>query len=157
DCVEKEIKVISNAGGVNVVGAVNEIQKISKKLNLQGLKIGYILGDDLKDKIPELLAQGIEFRNIDNKDQSFRSIIDNIVSANVYYGHEPILECLEKDANVIITGRVADPCMFLAPLAYEFGWGKNDYNNLAKGIMAGHLLECGGQVSGGNYDYGWKE
>lgn len=152
---EKGIRVISNAGGMNIAEIVNEIEKIAKDEDMLGYKIGYVLGDDLKDKLPEFAAQGIEFKNIDN-DGSFKDIQDKILNANVYYGHEPIKECLEQDANIIVTGRATDSALFLAPLAHEFGWQSDDYDNLARGIMVGHMLECGGQGSGGNYDYDWR-
>ncbi|MEG6521032.1 acyclic terpene utilization AtuA family protein [Desulfotomaculum sp. 1211_IL3151] len=155
DCAEKGITILTNAGGMNITGAVNEIEKVAQAQNLKGLKIGYVLGDDLKDKIPELMAQGIEFKNMDN-DENFRDVLDKIVNVNVYHGHEPILECLNRDAKLVITGRATDSSLFLSPLMKEFGWATDDYNNLAKGIMAGHLLECGGQGSGGNYDYDWR-
>jgi hypothetical protein len=86
----------------------------------------------------------------------YKDIKGKIVNANVYYGHEKLVECLERGANVVVTGRATDSALFLAPLAYEFGWKTDDWNQLAKGIMAGHLLECGGQGSGGNFDYDWR-
>ena len=84
-------------------------------------------------------------------------IKDKIFNANVYFGHEPTLACLEQGANVVITGRSTDSALFLAPCMHKMGWAPNDWNNLARGIMAGHLLECGGQGAGGNYDYGWRD
>lgn len=156
DCVEKGIKVLTNAGGMNITGAVSEVEKVAKAQNLKNLKIGYVLGDDIKDKVPELLAQGVEFKNMDHEGD-FKDILDKIVNVNVYHGHQPILECLNKEADVVITGRATDSSLFLSPLIKEFGWAKDDYNNLAKGIMVGHLLECGGQCSGGNFDYGWRD
>ena len=152
---EKGIKIISNAGGVNIRGAVEEVVKIARKQDMDGFKIGYVLGDDLKDRIPEFLSQGFEFKNID-KDESFFDIKDKILNVNVYHGHEPIVECLEQGADIVITGRATDSSLFLSPLMYEFGWKNDDYDNLAKGIIVGHLLECGGQGSGGNFDYDWR-
>lgn len=152
---KKGIKIISNAGGMNITGAVKEIEKVAIEQKMSGYKIGYVLGDDLKSQIPEFLAQGIEFKNMDH-DGSFLDIKDKILNVNVYHGHEPIVECLEQGADIIVTGRAADSALFLSPLVHEFGWAKDDYNNLARGIMVGHLLECGGQGSGGNYDYDWR-
>jgi hypothetical protein len=153
---EKGIRIISNAGGMNIASAVKELEKIAKEKKMPGYKIGYVLGDDLKDKLPELIAQGIEFKNIDDNDGNFLDIKDKIVNVNVYHGYKPIEECLDQGADVVITGRAADSALFLAPLVYEFDWPEDDYDNLARGIMAGHLLECGGQCSGGNYDYDWR-
>lgn len=152
---EKGIKIVTNAGGMNITGCVKEIEKVAKEQKMSGYKIGYVLGDDLKSQIPELLAQGIEFKNIDH-DGSFFDIKDKILNVNVYHGNEPIVECLEQGADTVVTGRAADSALFLAPLMHEFGWAKDDYGNLARGIMVGHLLECGGQGSGGNYDYDWR-
>ncbi len=152
---EKGIGIISNAGGMNIASAVKEIEKIAKDQGLSGYRIGYVLGDDLKDRLPEFLAQGIEFRNTDN-DGDFLDIKDKILNVNVYHGHEPIRECLEQGADIVVTGRAADSALFLAPLVHEFGWANDDYDSLARGIMAGHLLECGGQGAGGNFDYDWR-
>ncbi len=152
---EKGIRIVSNAGGVNITGAVKEVAKIAKKQGMNGLKIGYVLGDDLKDLIPQFLSQGFEFKNIDN-DENFSEIKDKILNVNVYHGHEPIAACLEQDADIVITGRATDSSLFLSPLMYEFGWKRDDYDNLAKGIIVGHLLECGGQGAGGNFDYDWR-
>lgn len=152
---DKNIKIISNAGGMNIKGCVDEIKQIAEKQNMKGYKIGYVLGDDIMDQLPELMAQGLEFKNIDTG-KSINEIKDKIVNMNAYFGHEPIESCLTQDADIVVTGRAADSALFLAPYKYEFKWKANDWNNLARGIMAGHLLECGGQGSGGNFDYDWR-
>lgn len=154
-CMEKNIKVLSNAGGMNVAGAVDEARKLADALNIKKLKIGYILGDDLLDKLADLQAQGIAMKNLDDG-RDLSEIRDKIVNANVYFGHEPIVDCLDMGANVVITGRATDSSLFLAPLAYEFGWKPQEWDKLARGIIVGHLLECGGQGSGGNFDYDWR-
>lgn len=122
---------------------------------MQGYRIGYVTGDDLLDKIPQMIAEGCEFKNMDDVGD-FNEIKDKLVNANVYYGREPIMDCLAQGADVVLTGRAADSAMFLAPLAYEFGWKDTDLDDLARGIMAGHLLECGGQGAGGNFQYDWR-
>lgn len=152
---EKNIKVISNAGGMNIVEAVKQLSNIVKEQNIPNYKIGYVLGDDIKDQLPNLIKEGLEFRNIDNG-RKIDEIIDKIVNVNAYFGYEPIKDCIEMGADTIITGRATDSALFLAPLAYEFGWRNNEYDHLARGIMAGHMLECGGQASGGNFDYDWR-
>jgi len=156
ECMDKNIKVLSNAGGMNVPGAVNEIKKLAISQQISNFKIGYVTGDDLLEQLTDLQSQGITMKNLDNG-RDFDEIKDRIVNANVYYGHEPILSCLEMGANVVVTGRATDSSLFLAPLAYEYGWKPQDWNDLAKGIIVGHLLECGGQGSGGNFDYGWRD
>lgn len=155
DSKKKHIRILANAGGMNIAGCVENLRKLAFSKGLYGYKIGYVLGDDLKDDIPNLLAEGIEFKNMDGTGE-FDEIQDKIVNANVYFGHEPLVDCLERGADVVVVGRAADSALFLSPLLYEFGWAEDDWDNLARGIMAGHLLECGGQGSGGNYQYDWR-
>ncbi len=151
----KHIRILTNAGGMNITGAVAQVKQVAEDNGLHGLKVGYVLGDDMKAKIPELLADGVEFKNMDDVGD-FKDIQDKILNANVYYGHEPIVECLEKGADVVLTGRATDSSLFLSPIMHELGWAEDDWDNLARGIMAGHLLECGGQGSGGNFQYDWR-
>lgn len=152
----KNIGILTNAGGMNIEGCVDGIRQIAEEKGMHGLKIGYVTGDDLTEDIPRLLAEGVDFKNIDDVGD-FNEIKDKIFNANVYFGHEPTLACLEQGANVVITGRSTDSALFLAPCMHKMGWANDDWNNLARGIMAGHLLECGGQGAGGNYDYGWRD
>lgn len=155
EAVKKNTRIITNAGGTNILSAVDALADVIKKKNIKGYKIGYVLGDDIMDKLPEFMEQGIPFINTDNG-RKLEEIKDKIVNVNVYHGHEPIEKCLEMGADVVITGRSSDSALFLAPLKHELGWDEKDYDSLAKGIMVGHLLECGGQASGGNYDYDWR-
>lgn len=155
EAFRKNIGIISDAGGMNIEGLVAGIKAVAEKKNMRGYKIGYVLGDDLTSRITELQANGVTFDNMDETGD-FNEIKDKIVNANVYYGHEPIVECLQGGANVIVTGRAADSALFLAPIMHELGWKPDDWKNLARGIMAGHLLECGGQGAGGNFDYDWR-
>lgn len=155
EAYEKKIKIISNAGGMNIRGGVEAIAEQAKAQGLGGYKIGYVTGDDILDKLPKFLEEGMTFPNMDDAGD-FNEIKDKIVNANVYYGRQPIMDCIAQGADVVLTGRATDSAMFLAPLAYEFGWKDNDLDNLARGIMVGHLLECGGQGAGGNFDYDWR-
>lgn len=160
DAKEKGIRILTNAGGMNIQGCVNGIEKIVREKGLHSYRIGYVTGDDLTDKIDDMLAAGVKFENIDGEVDGisdFREIKDKIVNANVYFGHEPTLACLEQGADVVITGRSTDSALFLSPIMHELGWAPDDWDNLARGIMAGHLLECGGQGAGGNFDYGWRD
>ena len=156
DAYRRGIRVVTNAGGMNISGAVEALRAEMEAQGLHGYRIGYVLGDDVKDRIPELLAQGVEFKNLDDVGD-FAEVRDQVFNANVYYGHEAIADCLAQGADTVLCGRAADSAMFLAPFVHEFGWAADDWDNLAQGIMAGHLLECGGQGSGGNYQYGWRE
>lgn len=152
---ERNIKVLTNAGGMNITGAVDALKAVVLEQGLQGYKIGYVTGDDLLDQIPQMIADGCRFENMDEAGD-FSEIKDKLVNANVYYGREPLMDCLAQGADVILTGRAADSALFLAPLAHEFSWKGDDLDNLARGIMAGHLLECGGQGAGGNFQYDWR-
>jgi len=156
DAKARGIRILTNAGGMNIEGCVEGLRKIAEEKGLSGYKIGYVTGDDLMGKIDELLASGVAFDNMDDVGD-FTQIKDKIVNANVYFGHEPTLACLEEGADVVITGRSTDSALFLSPIMHELNWAANDWNNLARGIMAGHLLECGGQGAGGNFDYGWRD
>ena len=153
---EKKIRICTNAGGMNISGCVDSIHQWASGQDMKGYKIGYVTGDNIKDKIPRLIKDGWTFPNFDY-DGDFHEILDKIYNVNAYIGHEGIEGCLAQGADVVVTGRAADSALFLAPLKYEFGWADDDWDNLARGIMAGHLLECGGQGAGGNYDYGWRD
>lgn len=155
EAYEKNIKILTDAGGMNIDGCVKEVSETLKEQGVEKFKIGYVTGDDMLARIPEMMKQGIGFQNMDDVGD-FNEIKDKIVNANIYYGHEPILECLNQEADMVITGRATDSALFLSPMMYEFGWAPDDYDNLARGIMTGHLLECGGQGAGGNYMYDWK-
>lgn len=159
DAVNKNIRILTNAGGMNVEACVERLKEIGLKKGLAGTKIGYVTGDDLTKSIDSLLKEGVTFDNLDGEVdgiENFSQIKDKIVNANVYFGHEPTLACLEQGADVVITGRSTDSALFLSPIMHELGWAADDWNNLARGIMAGHLLECGGQGAGGNFDYDWR-
>jgi hypothetical protein len=153
---DKKMKVLTNAGGMNISGCVDGLKQIVETQKIPDYKIGYVSGDDLSGDIDRLMAEGVKFTNIDDTG-NFEDIHGKIINANVYFGAEPTVECLEMGADVVITGRSTDSALFLAPLKKEFGWKDDDWNNLARGIMTGHLLECGGQCAGGNFDYGWRE
>ena len=153
-CVEKKIKVITNGGGVNPEGCANAIIEIAKKLNLQ-IKVAVVLGDNIKDNIEEIIKSGCELNNMESG-ESINLVKDKLLSANVYFGAFPIVEALDNGADIVITGRTTDTGLTLAPMIHEFGWKKDDYNLLSAGTVAGHILECGGQASGGNLLADWE-
>ncbi|MBU2511513.1 DUF1446 domain-containing protein [bacterium] len=144
-CREKGVKLITNMGAANPKAALEKTLEIARKHNLKGLKIAAVIGDDVSKQVadinPLLLETG----------KPLLESIPEFVSANVYLGVESILPALQAGADVVITGRVADPALFLAPLVHEFGWVMNDWNLLGKGTVVGHLLECAGQITGGYY------
>ncbi|HEX9931130.1 MAG TPA: acyclic terpene utilization AtuA family protein [Pyrinomonadaceae bacterium] len=156
DIVEKNIRVTANAGGVNVSGCAEAVKNAAAELGLSGkLKIGVVTGDDILDKLDEFIEKGIELRNMDTG-EPLASVRDKVQSANVYLGAAPLVEALNKGANVVIAGRVTDTGLTLAPMMHEFGWSENDWNKLAAGTIAGHIIECGAQCSGGNCQYDWQ-
>ena len=156
DCVEKNIKVTANAGGVNVEGCAEAVREAARELGLSGkFKIGIVTGDDILGKLDEFLEKGVEITNMDTG-ESLASIRDKVQSANVYLGAEPLVEALNQGAQIIIGGRLTDTGLTLAPLMHEFGWTFEDWDKIAAGTIAGHTIECGGQCSGGNCQFDWQ-
>jgi Acyclic terpene utilisation family protein AtuA len=156
DCVEKDIKVLSNAGGVNVEGCAEAIRKTAQDLGLSGkVKIGVVTGDDILGRLDEFLAGGVVINNMDTG-APLSEIRDKVQSANVYLGAEPLVEVLDKGAQIIVGGRLTDTGLTLAPLMHEFGWQFGDWDKVATGTIAGHIIECGAQCSGGNCQFDWQ-
>jgi hypothetical protein len=156
DIIEKNIRVTANAGGVNVAGCAEAVKNAAAELGMSGkLKIGVVTGDDILDRLDALLEKGIELKNMDTG-EPLSSVRDKVQSANVYLGAAPLVEALNKGANVVIAGRVTDTGLTLAPMMHEFGWAENDWDRLAAGTIAGHIIECGAQCSGGNCQYDWQ-
>ena len=154
DIKEKKIKIITNAGGVNPVECRYEILKIAEELGIE-IKVAAITGDDIFNKINSLVSDGADLSNLDSGD-SISPILNDICSANVYIDSFNISEALHLGADIVLAGRVSDPGLVLGPCLYEFNWSKEDYDLLACGTVAGHIIECGAQCSGGNYSK-WYE
>lgn len=146
----RKIPLITNGGGLNPHGAGERVRDIAQQLGLNELKIAVITGDDQLSQLDELQAQGEQLINMDMGQSLAGEQNQNWVTANVYLGAQLIVEALKSGADIIITGRVADPCIYLAPLIAHYDWDWDDWDKLASGIVAGHLLECTGQVVGGN-------
>ena len=151
-CKAKGIKIVTNMGAANPLAGVKKTAEIAKALGLKGLKIAAVTGDDVLDTVRSkpwrLEETGMSTGDLGNR----------IVSANAYFGVAPIVKALQDGADVVITGRAADPALFMAPLVYEFGWAMDDWDKLGKGTVVGHLLECAGQVTGGYFaDPGSKD
>lgn len=156
DCIEKNIKVMANAGGVNVRGCAEAVKEVARELNLNGkFKIGIITGDDIMGRLDEFLSRGVELRNMDTG-EPLSTVRDRVQSANVYLGAWQMVEALQKGAQIVIAGRVTDTGLTLAPCAYEFDWAKDDWDKISAGTIAGHIIECGAQCSGGNCQYDWQ-
>lgn len=154
-CIDKDIKIITNGGGVNPISCAEEVFKVASSLKIKNLKIGVILGDDILDEIDNLIERGIDLKNMDTG-ESLTKVKDKLLSANVYFGAQPIVEALRQGAQIVITGRTTDTGLTLAPMVYEFDWDFNDYDKMAAGTVAGHILECGAQASGGNFLGNWE-
>jgi len=155
-CVERNIRVTANAGGVNVEGCAKAVRDVALELGLAGkLRIGIVTGDDIMAKLDELLSRGVELRNMDT-DAALSTVRERIQSANVYLGAAPMVEALNRGAQIVITGRATDTGLTLAPLMHEFGWSPDDWNRMAAGTIAGHIIECGAQCTGGNCQYEWR-
>jgi hypothetical protein len=155
-CIARNIKVVANAGGVNVEGCAAAVKQVALELGLNGrLKIGIVTGDNIMDQLDDFLSRGIELRNMDTG-EPLSTVRDRIQSANAYLGAAPIVEALNRGAQVVITGRATDTGLTLGPMIHEFGWATDDWNKLAAGTIAGHIIECGAQCSGGNCQYDWQ-
>ena len=142
---EKHVKVITNMGGANVQKAVEKTAEIARSAGISGLKIVGVLGDDIFDRLDRyadypIFETGERLGDLKNK-----------VAANAYLGCAGIVQALKDGADIVITGRCSDPALFLGPLVYEFNWPMDNYDLMGKGTVVGHLLECSGQVSGGNF------
>jgi len=154
-CKQKNIKVITNGGGVNPTSCAEAVIKVAKEIGISNLKIGIVLGDNILNRLDEIISSGAELNNMETG-ESILKIKDRLLSANVYFGAFPIVEALKHGADIVITGRTTDTGLTLAPMIYEFGWNKSDYDKLSAGTVAGHILECGAQSSGGNFLGDWK-
>ena len=147
-----KVRVVTNMGAANPARAAGVVVEVARQLGIAGLRVAAIEGDDV---LP-LLANGEH--PLQERPGTVASLSDRLCSANAYLGFEPILDALADEADVVVTGRVADPALFLAPLVHEFGWALDDWPRLGAGVLAGHLLECAGQVTGGYFaDPGYKD
>ena len=149
-----KIKIVTNAGGVNPIECRKAILKIAEELKVD-IKVAVITGDDIFNDINSMVSNGVKLKNLDTN-KSIDTILSNICSANVYIDSFNISKALELGADIVLAGRVSDPGLVLGPCIYEFGWSKNQYNLLACGTVAGHIIECGAQCSGGNHSK-WDE
>lgn len=151
-CHAKGIKIVTNMGAANPVAAAERAGQIARELGLDSLKIAAVTGDDVAARVKDR-----DYPLLDG-DGTIKDLGNRVISANAYLGTGPIVEALNAGADIVITGRVSDPALFLAPLIKEFGWAMDDWDRLGKGTAVGHLLECAGQVTGGYFaDPGYKD
>jgi hypothetical protein len=150
-CAAKGIKIVTNMGAANPEAAAKKTAEIARSLGLSKLEIAAVVGDDVLEACKAGDFKIMEF------DGTIKQLGNKLLSANAYLGAEPMAEALTKGADVVITGRASDPALFLAPMIHAFGWAMDDWNLLGQGTVAGHLLECAGQITGGYFaDPGYK-
>ena len=150
-CLDKGIKVVSNAGGLNPEGCADAVQEVADRLGLRP-RIAYVGGDDLAPRLHELIDAGVDFSHLDTG-QPLGEIANRIVTANAYIGCWGIVEALNQGADIVVTGRATDAAVVAGPAAWHHGWRGDDWDALAGAIVAGHVIECGGQATGGNYSF----
>ena len=157
DCAERNIRVIANAGGVNLEACRDAVLAQARQLGLTGkVKVGVVMGDDIMPRLQQLLDAGHALENLDTG-RPLTDVLGQVQSANAYIGAQPIVEALRQHATVVITGRSTDTALTYAPMAYEFGWSPDEWDKFAIGVAAGHINECGAQASGGNSLIAWQQ
>ncbi|MFO0455769.1 MAG: acyclic terpene utilization AtuA family protein [Planctomycetota bacterium] len=154
-CRQKKIKIVANAGGVNPQACRRALAEVIRKHGIKGLKVAIVEGDDILADLPGLIAGGEVFKNMDSG-EPLAPLLPKVKSANVYIGAEPIVEALRQGADIVVTGRATDPSVVVAPMMYEFDWDPKNYDLLAAATIAGHIVECGAQCTGGNYTH-WRK
>ncbi len=150
-CVEKNIKIVSNAGGLNPLGMADAVREIADEQGLR-VKVAYIDGDDLLPRMEDLMADGEAFENMDTG-VNLADTKNTLLTSNVYFGAWGIKEALDRGADVVICPRVTDAALVIGPAAWKFNWQRDDYDSLAGALAAGHVIECGQQATGGNYAF----
>jgi Acyclic terpene utilisation family protein AtuA len=156
DIVERGVKVVTNAGGINPIACRDAVAQALQAAGYGGrLKLGVVTGDDIMPRLDELLDRGVEFTNLDTG-EPLTGVRSQVQSANVYFGAFPIAEALCRGAGIVITGRCNDAALALGPMVREFGWKADDWDRISAGTIAGHVIECGAQCTGGNCQVDWE-
>jgi hypothetical protein len=153
---QRGVRVIANAGGVNPPACAAAVRELARRRGGPPLRIGVVTGDDLLPRLDELIEGGHPLANMETG-AALDDVRDRVLSANAYIGSSPIVEALARGAQVVVTGRSTDTALTMAPLRHEFGWAEGDWDRLAAGIVAGHIIECGAQCSGGNCLRDWRD
>jgi hypothetical protein len=157
DLVARRIRVVSNAGGVNPRACAAAVLEVARKLGLAGkLKVGLVTGDDIMHRLDDLMARGQTFQNLDTG-KLLSTVRPAVQAASAYLGMKPVVDALDQGADIVISGRLADPVLALGPIFHEFRWKADDVDKVAAGIVAGHIIECGAQSSGGNLMADWRK
>jgi hypothetical protein len=148
-------RVVANAGGVNPRACAKAVAQAARAAGAKGIKIAVVTGDDIFDRLDEMLASGLELRDLDTG-RPLTEVRERVLSANAYLGAFPLAEALATGAQIVIAGRSTDTALTLAPMVHEFGWDQHDWDRLAAGVIAGHIIECGAQCTGGNCQVEWQ-
>ncbi len=156
DLVERNIKVVANAGGVNPEACRDSVIEVARRAGFGGkIKIGIVGGDDILHRLDDFISRGVELKNLDTG-EPLSTVRPLVQSANVYFGGRPVAECLNDGGQIVICGRVTDTGLSLGPMIHEFGWATDDWDLLSAGTIAGHTVECGAQCTGGNCLIDWQ-
>jgi hypothetical protein len=154
DLKERRIRVIANAGGVNPKACCDAVLEVARRQGI-AVRAAVVAGDDIMGRLDDFLSRGVELNNMETG-ESLSAIRAQVQSANVYFGARPVAQALGQGAEIVITGRVTDTALALAPMIHEFGWKADDWDRLAAGTIAGHTVECGAQCTGGNCQVDWE-
>jgi len=154
ECRKRGIRLITNAGGINPAGAAAAVREVARRLGMDDLRVAVVVGDDITSRIDELRGLGAALDNMDTG-ESLDAVRDRIVFGVAYLGCAPVVQALSLGADVVITGRVADASLFVAPMVHELGWSFDGWDRLAAGVVLGHLMECSAQSTGGNFSGDW--
>ncbi len=155
DLLERNIRVVANAGGVNPAACQKAVAAAAREGGARGLKIGMVRGDDILDRLDAILAEGVSLANMDDG-RPLSEIRGRVLAANVYLSSFPIAEALDLGAQIVLTGRSTDPGLVVGPLIHAFKWGRDEWDRLASATIAGHIVECGAQCTGGNFTRWWE-
>lgn len=152
---QRNVRILTNAGGLNPLACREAIFSVARELGVDGVRVGVVEGDDLMPRLGELVAGGHRLENMETG-EPIGPLMDQALNVNAYLGAGPVVEALKQDALIVLCGRVTDTALALAPMIHEFGWGSEDWNLLAAGTIAGHIIECGPQCTGGNFSRWWE-
>jgi len=152
---ERNVRILTNAGGLNPRACRSRILELARDSGIKGLRVGVVEGDDLLPRLKDLIAAGHPLKNMDTG-EPLAPVVEKVMSANAYLGAKPVVEALDQGAHIVLCGRITDTALALAPMIHEFRWNEKDWNLMAAGTIAGHIIECGAQCTGGNFSRWWE-
>jgi len=155
ELVARRVKVLTNAGGLNPHACRRRILQVARELGVSGVRVGVVEGDDLLERLPDILDEGHPLQHMETG-QPLAPLLDRVTSANAYLGAVPVVRALEEGALIVLCARVTDTALALAPMMHAFGWPLHAWDRLAAGTVAGHIIECGPQCTGGNFTRWWE-